>query len=324
MNKRWLTAKCCALAGLAALWVATPLASWAAGGVQKMSLAVDGMPRVYALLVPEGATAPMPLVIVFHGQGGDATNAIERGDWAHKAQASGFAVVAPQGSAEHEDRRTSLLVNARSWNAGEMSGSSAQVRGVDDVGFIRALIDELLRNPRLDPSRVYATGMSNGAGMTFRVGLELSDRIAAIAPVANGLLTAPRPLLQPVSLLMIWGTADPLNPIAGGSVKRAGGSVQRPSGSDSWQAWSRLLHCPGEPAVESPANGVTLRAQRGCDGGATAHFITIDGMGHQWPGGQVYARVLAGPGSNALNATDEIWKFFSSFKPRPPGSRSTR
>ena len=294
---------------LAALLVVLPLAT-RAGPVQRAALVVDGISRAYELHVPDGAALPMPLVIMFHGHGGAAASALEQGDWVRKSMASGFAVVALEGTRDNEDRRASLLGNPRSWNAGENTGSSAQRRGVDDVGFVRALIDDLVRRRVADPARVYATGMSNGAGMAFRIGLELSDRVAAIAPVANSLLVPPRPLQRPVSLLLIWGTADPLNPIDGGRVKRTGGYVLRPSANEAWQAWRALLHCPGEPATEPLAKGVSLRAYRGCDAGSSAEFISIEGMGHQWPGGQVYVRMIAGPGSDALNATDRIWSFF--------------
>jgi polyhydroxybutyrate depolymerase len=273
-----------------------------------------GVQRRYVVHAPQrqAGAALVPLVIVLHGAGGNGRNALEQGRWVEKADAEGFVVVAPEGTAEHEDRRRSLLSNPQTWNAGPGIGSSAAARGVDDVGFIRDLIDELVRTRGIDPRRVFVTGFSNGAAMAFRVGAELSDRVAAIAPVSNGLLVPVPALARPVSLLLIWGTADPLNPFAGGIVKRGGQHYQRPSAVSSWKTWSRALACEGSPNSEALKAGVARQAFERCADRSAAEFISIEGLGHQWPGGRVYIRVVAGSGSDALDATDRIWDFFSA------------
>lgn len=297
----------------ALLWALTlpALAAGTSAEPQAGTLDVGGATRSYVLYAsPLAGAASRPLVIVFHGGGGDGRNALDQGRWIEQARDSGFVVVAPDGSVEHPGRAPSALFNPRTWNSGGSTGTPAQRRGVDDVAFVRALVDEVSRQHRVDPARIYATGLSNGAAMAFRVGLELSDRIAAIAPVANALLAPPQPLQRPVSLLMIWGTADPLNPIEGGTVRRSMGTMQRPSARESWQTWSRLLNCRGEAALEQESAALTLHAQRGCDGGTTAQLLVVDGLGHQWPGGRIYLRALAGPGSDALDATERIWRFF--------------
>ncbi len=305
-----------AIVALALLW-----STAASSQVEPGTLAFDGLQRSYRLHLPAHAPQPWPLVIVFHGFGGDGENALEQGRWVEKSNAAGFAVLAPDGSFEHEDRAPRFVGNPRSWNSGAGTGSPAQQRGVDDIGFVRALLDELLRTQPLDASRVYATGFSNGAAMAFRVGLELSERIAAIAPVANSLLTAPQPLNQPVSLLLIWGRDDPLNPIEGGPLKRSTGAVARPSAQESWQTWGRLLHCSDEPLESVLSDRLTLMAQRECDGGASSQWITVEGLGHQWPGGRTYLRLISGPGSDAIDATDQIWRFFSQQPRRQPAQR---
>jgi len=264
---------------------------------------------VHAPQSPAGA-ALRPLVIVLHGAGGNGRNALEQGHWVAKADAEGFIVVAPEGTAEHEDRSKGLLSNPQTWNAGPGIGTLAAARGVDDVGFIRDLIDDLVRTGGVDPRRVFVTGFSNGAAMSFRIGAELSDRVSAIAPVSNALLVPVPALARPVSLLLIWGTADPLNPYAGGMVKRGGQHYERPSAVSSWMTWSKSLACEGSPSSEALKAGVTRRAFERCTGGSAAEFISIDGLGHQWPGGKVYVRFLAGSGSDALDATDRIWDFF--------------
>lgn len=290
--------------GLAAAAAASPQ-------LHASTLEVGGVTRSYLLHAPPAADArPRALVVVFHGGGGDGRNALEQGRWIDKARAEGFIVVAPEGTTEHPARAPSALLNPRTWNSGGSTGTPAQRRGVDDVGFVRALLDELSKQHAIDPARIYATGLSNGGAMAFRAGIELSDRIAAIAPVANALLAPPQPLQRPVSLLMIWGSADPLNPIDGGTVRRSMGAMQRPSAHESLQVWRRLLHCPGDAAIERESAALTLHAHRGCDGGATAQLLVVEGLGHQWPGGRIYLRAVAGPGSDAVDATDRIWRFF--------------
>lgn len=288
-----------------------PAPAVAATPFEQHTIEVGGVARSYVLHAPAAADAsPRALVVVFHGGGGDGRNALEQGRWIEKARAEGFIVVAPEGTVEHPNRAPSALFNPRTWNAGGSTGTPAQRRGIDDVGFVRALLDEVSKQHAVDPARVYATGLSNGGAMAFRAGLELSDRFAAIAPVANALLAPAQPLQRPVSLLMIWGNADPLNPIAGGTVRRSMGTMQRPSAHESLQVWSRLLRCPGAAAVERESDALTLYTHRGCDGGTTARLLVVEGLGHQWPGGRIVLRAVAGPGSDAVDATDRIWRFF--------------
>ncbi|MEO8279532.1 MAG: PHB depolymerase family esterase, partial [Ideonella sp.] len=259
-----------AIVALALLWPITASSQGEPG-----TLVFDGLQRSYRLHLPAHAPKPWPLVIVFHGFGGDGENALQQGHWVEKSDAQGFAVLAPDGSVSHADRRASFIGNPRSWNSGSGTGSPAQQRGVDDIGFVNALVEELLRKQPVDPGRIYATGFSNGAAMAFRVGLEMSERIAAIAPVSNSLLVPPQPLARPVSLLLIWGKDDPLNPIEGGRVKRSTGAVNRPSAHASWQTWGNLLHCTDEPLETVLSDRAALRAQRHCDGGTSSQWITV-------------------------------------------------
>ncbi|MBY0423556.1 MAG: hypothetical protein K2Q06_14715, partial [Parvularculaceae bacterium] len=217
----------------------------------------------------------------------------------------------PDGTVEHAERRPRFFGNPRSWNAGAETGSSASVRGVDDAGFLRALIDDWVAAGRVDPDRIYVTGFSNGAGMAFRAGVDLSDRVAAIAPVANALLTPAERLARPVSLIMIWGDADPLNPYGGGKVRRTAGSVERPGAAASLQRWRGLIGCDAaKRATQKIEPTVTLDVSGPCKDGSEAVLYSIAGMGHQWPGGNVVLRSISGPGSDALDATETIWRFF--------------
>ena len=272
-----------------------------------------GLTRSYVIHAPARAQQQeRALVVVLHGMGGNGANALEQGRWAAQADTAGFIVVAPEGLAENPDRPASFFGNRRSWNSGPATGSPAQRRGTDDVSFISAVIADVLRTHRVDSRRIHVTGFSNGAAMAFRVGAERADIIASIAPVANGLLVPVAKLPRPVSLLLIWGADDPLNPLAGGKVKRSGQTVERPSAEESWRRWATLLNCAGTPSRDRPASGVTRQVFAGCDDGSTASFVSIVGLGHQWPGGRTYLRIVSGPGSDAFDATGAIWAFFKT------------
>jgi polyhydroxybutyrate depolymerase len=283
-------------------------------GTASLSLRVGTDERTFVAHVPPTASDRLaPLVLVLHGAGGSGENALEQGHWIDAADRHGFIVLAPEGSLEFPDRRASLIRNPRTWNSGPGTGSWASVAGVDDIGFLRALIDLWIAQGRADPHRVYVTGFSNGSAMTFRAGAELSDQVAAIAPVANGLLVPVQRLQSPVSLLLIWGEDDPLNPIAGGPVERRGLTVLRPSAQASFDRWSVLLGCTASQPEEVQPD-VRLLRKTGCAAGSEALFYTIRGLGHQWPGGKTYVRLVSGPGSDALDATEVIWAFFDQHR----------
>lgn len=282
-------------------------------GEHAATLALASGPRTYVAYVP--ASAPdtrAPLVVALHGFGGSGTNILDQGRWREAANRHSFIVLAPDGTVEHSDRPPRFFGNPRSWNSGPDTGSPASARGVDDSGFLRALIRTWIGAGRADPTRVYVTGFSNGAGMAFRAGVELADLVAAIAPVANGLLLPAERLAQPVSVIMIWGEADPVNPIAGGRLQREGGKVDRPSAEATFARWSALLECRDRAQASTPRRDVTRFQHRDCAARSAAEFYCVAGLGHQWPGGRVVLRLVSGPGSNAVDATETIWAFFAA------------
>lgn len=309
----------CALLAVALAMIAWPAAAQLpaqGSGTHTLSLAFGGTTRNYVAHLPPGAPSRAPVVIVLHGTGGSGANAMQQGRWVAASQRHGFIVLAPDGSLQHPNRRPSLRENPRTWNAGPATGSWAAQANIDDIGFLRALIDAWVAGGRADPARIHATGFSNGAGMAFRAGAELSGRLAGIAPVANGLLLPVAQLARPVPLLLLWGEADPLNPIGGGAVRRGGSTFARASGEESWRRWGALNDCSGETRAR-PAPALTEFAWQRCAAGVEVRFVRIARLGHQWPGGRSQALGVAGPGSTALDATLEIWRFFARH-PRAP------
>jgi polyhydroxybutyrate depolymerase len=284
-------------------------------GDHTFDLIHNGLKRHYVVHVPkayDGKTA-VPVVIMFHGGGGKAHGAMQETGWSAKADKENFLAVYPEGVPRDPSRRGSFVANPQSWNDGSARTIlSAAQQNIDDVGFVNAMLDDLDRKFRVDPQRLYATGFSNGASMTFRAGRELSTRLAAIAPVAGSdWLARPAPA-QPLSLLYLTGTADPLNPLEGGEItlgdKPAG---NKPPVRDFIGKWVNMLGCAPEPKTVYDRDGVKGIAYTSCHGNAEVAFYTVAGMGHFWPGGMSHLpeRVI-GKSFDKLSATDLIWEFF--------------
>ncbi len=272
------------------------------------TIAVGGRQRTY-LVHDFSAGARAPVVIVLHGGGGNADNAVTTTGMDRIAGRHGLIAVYPNGTAARE-RRTLLT-----WNAGHCC-AAAMANAVDDVGFIAAVIDALVASGRADPERVYVTGMSNGGMLTHRLGRELSTRIAAIAPVVAAVFGDEPPPAAPVPAFIVVGADDAVVPGAGGSLQVRGILALRAAADravapaiDQAAYWARANGC-GEPTrTEGPASSIV--AWRACTSGAPVVFHTVVGNGHAWPGGEA-GRAGAAQPTRAFDASDEMWTFFKS------------
>ena len=304
------------LHGFALLATALPAAALAPGD-HDLTVRSGGTERHYILHVPPSLPASPPLVLSFHGGGGNAK--------AHKdyvrtdavADREGFLVAYPDGSGRVPGR---LLT----WNAGTCCGYAAAAR-VDDVGFVRALLDDLAARQPYDPARVYATGMSNGAMMSYRLAAELGDRIAAVAPVAGSMVVERFAPARAVPVLHIHSVDDPRAPYAGGlgpPFPMPDSRVMHPPVEARLADWARANGCAGPPAEAerrqwtSPGgarHGATRYAWPGCK--AETALWKLSGAGHVWPGGARDAlRGLLGPGTLVIDANEEMWRFFSRHR----------
>ena len=270
--------------------------------------------RTFVVHVPTGfdGKSKLPVVIMLHGAGGSGAGAIAQTGWGAKSDREGFIAVFPDGTAPRADLPARFLTNPRLWNDGSGRGAIG-VQKVDDLGFFSAIIDFLETRYAADPARIYCTGFSNGASMTFSVGLNLSNRIAAIAPVSGHLWQREKQLAYPVPLLYIIGRDDPLNPIGGGKVKLPWEITQdRPPVEDSLKEWERMLGC-GPEVKTARGNGVLEITYDHCAKGGEVVYYTVAGLGHVWPGGQnQLPEKWVGKPSDKLNATDVIWEFFKT------------
>ena len=263
--------------------------------------------------------AALPVVISLHGGGGSAEGQQQHTRMDELADREGFIVVYPDGSGRLKNR---LLT----WNAGTCCGY-AMTEHVDDVNFIAAMLDDLAQRVSIDTRRVYATGMSNGAMMAYRLAAELPDRIAAIAPVAGGMVLADDAPKRPVPIMHIHSVDDPRALYAGGlgpPFPMTNSRVMHPAVEQTLATWSRVNGCKGEPLVTQKREGegasrgqtATLLVYQGCK--AELEHWRLTGAGHVWPGGKrdTMVRIL-GPETQVIDANVGMWRFFSRFRHMP-------
>ncbi len=306
--KMTLSAFCLLFAGLG-------LDATAQAGTHQLDLMIAEQERHCIIHVPARCSAEKnhPLVLFFHGGGGTAQSAIDETGWIEKADREGFIVAFPEGTPRHQGRPSRFVGNPQTWNDGsERTGLGAVAQGVDDVAFVSALLDALAARYPVDPQRIYTTGFSNGASLSFRLARELSTRFAAAAPVAGvDWLSGPVPD-RPVPVLYIVGTADPKSPYFGGEI-RIGDKFYgiKPPTQQMMETWAHFF-TPAPSATTSVSPSGTIRtAYAAPDGRESVICLAIPGHGHHWPGGNSkLPEWFAGKNSSTLNATDIIWEFF--------------
>ncbi len=243
-----------------------------------------------------------PLVIVLHGGGGHAEGAVQRFRMHDLGQKVGFHTVYPQGSRREDGRR--------SWNAGQRSDFDS-----DDVGFISVLIKRLVKEYSVDPQRVYVTGFSAGGMMAYRLGCELSEQIAAIAPVAGALTFDKCRPTRPVALFHIHGERDQNVPLNGENQSNVRRADYRPLQSTITR-WQNFNHCQPDliPILSEYDAIADCRNTKSCNGDRTVAFCTVQNMGHQWPGASLSRRQQE-RGEQPIDdfaANDLIWQFFQA------------
>jgi polyhydroxybutyrate depolymerase len=279
-----------------------------APGDHTRSLEVDRRSRTYLVHVPKSYDGKKgyPVVLAFHGGGSNAEQMVHFCGLNAKAEKAGFLVVYPSG--------TGRLEKALTWNGGNCCGYAVQNK-VDDVAFVRPLLDDLAKVARVDPRRVYATGMSNGAILTYRLASELSDRIAAVAPVAGPMGTETCKPKRPVPVIHFHGTDDEFAPFKGGKGARSISGTDFYSVDHSIRAWVKANGCPERPAtVQLPdhaKDGTTVTRKTYGPGkdGAEVVLVVIEGGGHTWPGQQPRVKFL-GKSTKNVSANDLMWEFF--------------
>jgi len=266
-------------------------------------IASSGEKREYVLYVPESydRTRPTPLVISMHGAAGWGAQQRDLSQWNRVAEREGIIVVYPSGAE---------AVGPRVW---EVFPGEDLMR---DVRFISELVDALEAEYNIDPTRVYANGLSNGGGMAFVLSCTLSDRIAAVGMVAAA-QTLPWSWCKdhrPVPMIAFHGTADTIVPYDGGT---AWVSPRPFPDVATWTAnWARRNRCGSNPLESAAAVDVTRLEYTDCADDASVVLYTVEGGGHTWPGGQPLPEWFAGPTSHEIDAASQMWEFFQSHRLR--------
>jgi polyhydroxybutyrate depolymerase len=277
----------------------------------------DGQVRQYILYQPSFKiehSGERPLLLVLHGGGGKNRGMlrITNRRFNELADRDGFFAVYPQGI-------------DKSWNDGRPDKiSDAHRKGIDDVGFLRALIEDLIARYPIDAKRIFVTGISNGGLMSYRLGCSLPDKIRAIAAVTAQIPAAIAPLCRSesaVSLAIFNGTEDPLVPYNGGQITVLGrqrGAVL--STDETIRIWRLKNRCSPEadvtelPDVVDDGTRVTKIEYSRCKNESKVVLYRIEGGGHTWPDGRQYLPVKwVGRTSRDINGCDEIWQFFRSL-----------
>jgi polyhydroxybutyrate depolymerase len=299
-------------ARMAAQLASTPLSR----GDHTFSVEHGGRQRSYILHVPAITGRALPLVLAFHGGGGEADGYKAYAGLDAVADREAFLVAYPNGSGILPRR---LLT----WNAGECCGYAMNQR-IDDVAFAVAVVDDVARRTAIDVRRVYATGHSNGGMMAYRLGAERADRIAAIAPVAGAYNLERFAPSRQVAMLHIHSVDDPRALYKGGDGPPFPGTNVRAShrpvmeGIERWRVHNGCSTQFRETSTRKGGEGAsaqsaTLLVWDGCARGAAVAHWRLTGVGHGWPGTTrtPVREEFIGPPTLLISAADEVWKFFA-------------
>ncbi|WP_293775848.1 prolyl oligopeptidase family serine peptidase, partial [uncultured Oxalicibacterium sp.] len=238
---------------------------------QERTLTSSGASRSYVML-DASRGKPAPLIVALHGGGGTGMSMIQR--WRNKARNEGLIVVALNGVGRTR--------NAGTWNAGGCCGEAMQTDS-EDVRFVADVIDAVSRTNKVDPDRIYVTGMSNGGMLTHRVAIALSHRLAGAAVVAGAMFGDEMPPIQPVPMLILHGMADSVVPFDGGKsptrfVARAQSEPFKPA-QYAVDFWRRANGCTPPPSVSTQGD-VRLESSTDCRGGSAVQFYRLTSADH--------------------------------------------
>ena len=273
------------------------------------TLTVNGVERSYVIHIPASydGSHPVPLVMDFHGGGGNAQTQMQTSNFNPLADEKGFIVVYPNGDGRLGDK---LLT----WNGGTCCGY-AVTKQIDDVGFVRAMVADIQTVAKIDLKRIYATGLSNGGIFSYRLACDASDLIAAIGPVSGTLNYQQCNPKEPVSIIHFHGTADQHVPYNGGAGDKSLTNVAFVSVKDSIDFWLKFDQCSTTPKIESFAD-IQHDTYSNCANGTAVELYTINGGGHAWPGGNGPASPIGDKPTQTISATNLIWDFFAGH-PKP-------
>lgn len=269
----------------------------------------DGLTRMYLVHVPAryDAATPVPLLFALHGGGGSMDYIANDAYYGliSKSDHEGFVVVFPNGFSKLKSGKFAT------WNAGRCCGG-ARDQNVDDVGFIRQIVTHLTRQMNIDRKRIYATGMSNGGMMAYRLACDMPEVFSAIASVAGTDNTRSCTPAKPVAILHIHARDDDHVLFNGG----AGPKSLDPSKVTDFTSvahtvskWVRLNGCTTAPRRTLEKAGAHCEVYSPCQSNTKVQLCVTETGGHSWPGG--YKPRGSEPTSKAISANEVMWDFFN-------------
>lgn len=272
-------------------------------------LTLNNTVRSYIVYKPIGTdTKGLPLMIVLHGGLGNAKHMEEMTGMNDIADTGKFLVAYPNGT----EGCLAFMRNKRTWNAGRCCGQAVK-QNIDDVLFIKELIEEIHSRFSIDMRRVYVTGMSNGAMMAYRLACEIPERIAAIIPVSGTLAVDSCDAAKDIPVLHIHGDRDKNVPFAGGRGEESVVIVSHRSVPDTMKL---ILQSRQRISLEQKTvNGNIQVFSYCCSNGAPVVLYIIKGGDHVWPGGQ--GRSDQDCGSRYFSASKLAWEFAKQFSKTP-------
>lgn len=270
-------------------------------GLQKQTIRIQNMDRTFYVHPPATKTDQLlPLLIAFHGRLGTGPGMSKLTHLNDVADRHHFLVVYPDGY-------------ERSWADGR-GKTKADTDHIDDLGFVKGIIRELSAQYHIDTKKIYAAGISNGGFFSMRLACEMSDTFAAVEPVAatlsevTSLSCKPK---NPVSIMIIMGTDDPLVPFNGGQMS-SGNHPKILSAQNSFKRWSQLDSCEGQPEQKKLSDAVQMQSYGSCKNATRVTLYAIQGGGHTWPGGEQYLpEMIVGKTNRDIDAGDLFADFAS-------------
>lgn len=285
------------------------------GEFNTKTLMHDGEERSYHVYLPNNfdKTTPTPIVLALHGGSGTGKmfeRDVSGGTLTAAAEQRGMIIITPEGIDNRwNDGRPEIFNGGPSYN---------------DVGFISSIIDAMITNYGIDQNKVYATGISNGGFMSFRLALELSDRLAAVAPVTAQITEAVESMVPefPIAIMLVNGLEDPLVPYDGGCIDlprlpecSRGIILSTQETIDKFLGFNQCTN-PAETelvidAISDDGTSVEITRYTACEQGTEVVLVKVVGGGHTWPRGSQYlSEGVIGKVSQEINASELILDFF--------------
>jgi polyhydroxybutyrate depolymerase len=278
-------------------------------GKYNFTIKHNDLVRYYVLYVPKtyNNKSKIPLIINLHGGFGNGKQQCKMSGFYKLADENDFIVACPDGTGMISPRKFNF------WNDGYLD-SPAKKKNIDDVGFILKMIKDIEAKFNIDKNKIYSTGISNGAIMSYKLACKYPDKIAAIAPVAGSMtnLFSECNSCEPVPIIIFHGIEDTHIPYYGGKGKEAVSDYNHPSIQKTLSFWLSKNNLSSKP-TKTGYIGKAKFEQYGSDNNPGQIILwTLEDGGHNWPGSNPTSKGKLGNINQDISASEKIWEFFKN------------